>query len=467
MQLLVPGENADPGTASGKTGSPSNQTAGGSFMVTVNAVDADWNLVSSTHTVGITSSDPNATLPANNALVAGTRTFSVILKTAGSRTITATNISDGTKSPSTSPGITVNPGAFEKLQLLVPGETADPGTVTGKTGSPSAQTAGSAFNVTVNSVDAYWNLVSSTNTIQITSSDPNASLPANNALVAGTQTYSVTLKMAGSFTVTASNVTDPTKTSSTSPSVTVDAGAFTKMQILVPGETADPGSVTGKIGTPDPQTAGLNFQVVVRAVDANWNLVSSTHTIRITSTDGTATLPPDAALVAGSRTFDVTFNTAGSFTVTASNLTDPTKTADTSPSITVNPAGTGTLTAATGGEAISADNVGGSYASLTGPIYEEGGSGNIQAGTITLNVPTGFEFDTGGLAPNLLIQRTAGAGPDANNINGVTSGSTISATSVTSTAITFTITSPSVSGVENSVTWQNIRVRPTAGNPLA
>lgn len=467
MQLLVPGETADPGTASGKIGSPSNQTAGSSFMVTVNAVDADWNLVSSTHTVGITSSDPNATLPANNALVGGTRTFSVILKTAGSRTITATNISDGTKSPSTSPGITVNPGAFEKLQLLVPGETADPGSVTGKTGSPSAQTAGTPFNVTVNAVDAYWNLVSSTNTIQITSSDVNAPSPANNALVAGNQTFSVILKTAGAATVTAVNVTDPSKTSSTSPSVAVNAGAFTKMQLLVPGETADPGSATGKTGTPDPQTAGLNFQVVVQAVDADWNLVSSAHTVRITSSDGTATLPPDAALVAGFRTFDVTLNTAGSATVTASNLTDPAKTADTSPSITVNPAGAGTLTETAGGDAISADNVSGSFVTLTGPVYEEGGSGNIQAGTLTLNAPTGFEFDTGGLAPNLLIQRTAGAGPDANNINGVTSGSTISATSVTSTAITFTILSPSVSGVENSVTWQNIRVRPTFGNPLA
>ncbi|MEX2117371.1 MAG: hypothetical protein WEB37_10825, partial [Bacteroidota bacterium] len=188
LQLLVPGETADPGTGSGKTGTPSNHTVGGSFSVTVNAVDADWNLVSSTHTVGITSSDPNATLPANDVLVGGTRNFSVILKTAGPRTLTATNISDGTKSPSTSPSITVDPGAFEKLQLLVPGESADPGSVTGKTGSPTAQTAGTSFSVTVNAVDAYWNLVSSTNTVQITSSDANASLPANNALVAGSQT---------------------------------------------------------------------------------------------------------------------------------------------------------------------------------------------------------------------------------------------------------------------------------------
>ena len=55
------------------------------MSVTVNAVDANWNLVTSaTPMVAITSSDANATLPANAALVAGTRTFSVTLKTAGS-----------------------------------------------------------------------------------------------------------------------------------------------------------------------------------------------------------------------------------------------------------------------------------------------------------------------------------------------------------------------------------------------
>ena len=42
--------------------------------------------VNSTDTVGITSTDPNATLPANTALVAGTKTLSVTAKTAGSKT---------------------------------------------------------------------------------------------------------------------------------------------------------------------------------------------------------------------------------------------------------------------------------------------------------------------------------------------------------------------------------------------
>ncbi|MHB1050004.1 MAG: beta strand repeat-containing protein [Bacteroidota bacterium] len=469
MQILVPGETADAGSATGKSGTPNAQTAGSGFTVTVNAVDAYWNLVSSDNTVGITTSDANDTHPLNAGLGGGTMDFTVTFKTAGTSTVTATNISDGSKTANTSPSITVNPGAFTKLQILAPGESAAPGTVSGKTGSPSAQTAGTPFNVTVNAVDANWNLVNTvTDNISITSSDGNATLPGNNTLSSGTQTFSVTLRTAGSATVTATDNTDPLKTSNTTPSISVNAGAFTKLQILVPGESASPGSGTGKTGTPDVQTAGIPFNVTVNAVDADWNLVNTvTDVIAITSSDGGATLPSNAALVSGTGIRSVTFSTNGSFTVTASDVTDPGKTSDTSPSITVNPAGTGTVVPATGGEAISSDSVGGGYYTLTGPAYEEGQEGNISAGTIVLNAPPGFEFDDGGTAPTLLVTRTGGSGDDTRNINSIASGNSIAATSVTTSAITFTITNASNNGVTNSVTWQNVRVRPTTGYPLA
>ena len=103
----MPGETAAPGTATGKTGTPGSHAAGSAFSVTVNAVDANWNPVSSTDTVAITSSDGQANLPANAALVAGTKTFSVTLKTTGSRTVTASDSTNGAKSPNTSPAVTV------------------------------------------------------------------------------------------------------------------------------------------------------------------------------------------------------------------------------------------------------------------------------------------------------------------------------------------------------------------------
>src|SRR5206468_5110819 len=147
-----------------------------------------------TDTVDITSSDANATLPADAALVSGTGTLSVTFKTAASQTLTASDVTDPTKTANTSPSITVNASAFAKLQLLVPGETAAPGTASGKTGTPGGQSAGTAFNVTVNAVDANWNLVSSTHTVGITCTDPNDLLPANAALVAGTKSFSLTCK---------------------------------------------------------------------------------------------------------------------------------------------------------------------------------------------------------------------------------------------------------------------------------
>src|SRR5205823_2749891 len=263
---------------------------------------------------------------------------------------------------------------------------------------PTAQ-SGTAFNVTVNPVDAHWNLVSSIHTVGITSSDSNATLPANAALVAGTKTFSVTFKTVGSWTVTATDLTDGTKTANTSPAIAVNAGAFVKLQLLAPGETASPGSATGKTGAPSAQTANTGFNVTVNAVDANWNVVSSvTDTVGITSTDATALLPSNAALVAGTKSLTVIFGATGSFTLTASDITDGSKTANTSPAITVN---TAQFTPATGGGAISADTVGGTFTTLTGPTYSENANGNVGTGTIILNVPSGFIFDTGGTAPTL------------------------------------------------------------------
>src|SRR5207253_1931591 len=104
-----------------------------------------------TETVGLSSSDSTATLPANAALVAGTKALSLTFKTAGTQTLTASDITNPSIQQSTTPTIPVNAGAFVKLQLLVPGEIAVAGSASGKTGTPAAQTAGTAFNVTVNS----------------------------------------------------------------------------------------------------------------------------------------------------------------------------------------------------------------------------------------------------------------------------------------------------------------------------
>src|SRR6185369_17831370 len=92
-------------------------------------------------TVAITSSDPNASLPANTALSAGSAVLNLTFKTAGTRTVSATDATDASKTGSTGSSTVVNPGPFVKLQVLVAGETAAAGTVSGKSGTPTAQVA--------------------------------------------------------------------------------------------------------------------------------------------------------------------------------------------------------------------------------------------------------------------------------------------------------------------------------------
>lgn len=464
LQLLMPGEVAAPTTLSGKTGVASAQIAGTPFNAIINAVDAYWNVIKTvTDTVGIASSDSNATLPANAALVTGTKTMSVTLKTAGNATITASDISNPSKTSSASPSMVINAGAFSKLQILAPGEAAAPGTAAGKTGAPVSQSVGTSFNVVINAVDANWNLIPSINDmVGLTCSDANAILSANAPLGGGTAMLSVTPRTAGSATVTARDVTDTSKTSNTTPGIMIAAGPFVQLQLLVPGEVAAPGTATGKTGVPLQEVAGGSFAVTVNAVDSNWNTVATiSDIISLASSDASAILPANVSLVAGSQSLNVTLNGIGSATLTASDANDGSRTAATSPLITVVAP---LYTAATGGEAISADTVGGTFTPLTGPIYTEVTNGNIGTGTIVLKAPAGFVFNTVSPLPTVLIN---GGGGKTGNVNGLANGTVAALTSVTTTQLVFTVTKKSSGGFACKLTWQNVKVRPTTGTPLA
>lgn len=126
-----------------------------------------------------------------------------------------------------------------------------------------------------------------------------------------------------------------------------------------------------------------------------------------------------------------------------------------------------TVTTASGGSAISADtntaNGTATWTTLTGPAFSEGATGDIGVGTIILDAPAGFVFDEAGTAPTVLL---TGGGTANRNINDLADGSTIPVTQ-SATQLTVTITAATSNGVKNTLTWQNIRVRPTDGNPLA
>ena len=115
--------------------------------------------------------------------------------------------------------------AATQLQVLLPGEVNAPGTVSGKTGTPSAQTVGNPFNLTINACDANWNIVQSVNdSVAITSSDTTAWLPPNTPLVNGTVTITGNFYFdaSGTWTVTATDVPNPgTISAGTSTPITI------------------------------------------------------------------------------------------------------------------------------------------------------------------------------------------------------------------------------------------------------
>ncbi|MDQ6793763.1 MAG: Ig-like domain-containing protein, partial [Chloroflexota bacterium] len=303
---------------------PATATAGSAFNVTVTAVDVAGNTVTGyTGTITFSSTDTYAAFsPSSYTFLAGdygTRTFTAgaTLRTAGSQTI---SVSGSSKSGTSGP-ITVNAGAFAKLLILVPGEVAAPGSPSGKTGSPNVQTANSPFTVTVRAVDAFWNPVASTDTVAITSSDAAAVLPANAALVAGAASFPITLESGGLATITATDVTDGTRTASTSPWITVTntapitvADSYTMTQgnsLSVPAAgvlsndtdpqgqpivVADPRPISGPshgtltlnpdgsfVYTPDPSYSGIDT-FTYAATDGYLTSAATTVTITIAST---------------------------------------------------------------------------------------------------------------------------------------------------------------------------------------
>jgi alpha-tubulin suppressor-like RCC1 family protein len=316
--------------------------AGVISSATVKAQDAYGNTATGyTGTVRFTSTDAQAVLPANYAFVAGdagVRIFTngVTLKTVGTQSVTATDTVTASITGSQS-GLTVTPGSATQL------------TVTGLAGG----TAGVASSATVRARDAYGNtVVGYVGTVRFTSTDVQAVLPANYAFVAGdagvhTFTNGVTLKTAGTQSVTATDTVTASITGSQS-GLTVTPGSATQL------------TVTGVAGG----AAGASLSATVKALDAYGNTATGyTGTVRFTSTDGVAVLPANYPFVAGDaglRTFTngLTFKTAGTQSVTATDtVTGSITGSQTNIVVTAAAATTLTVSGVTGGAAPAISSV--------------------------------------------------------------------------------------------------------------
>ncbi len=220
------------------TGFPNSDTAGAAGNFTVTAYDPYGNIATGyAGTVHFTSSDPQASLPASYTFTAadtGKHTFSATLKTAGTQSVTATDTSSQSTTGS-EPSISVIAAAASSLTV---------------SGFPNPDTAGATSSFTVTAYDSYGNLATGyAGTVHFTSTDPQASLPANytfTAADAGKHTFSATLKTAGTQSITATDTASASITGSTSVTVASSANASAA---LVKRDTTTEGNWIGVYGS--------------------------------------------------------------------------------------------------------------------------------------------------------------------------------------------------------------------------
>jgi hypothetical protein len=328
LQILLPGETAAPGTSTGKTGTPSYQTANIPFTVTVRACDSQWNLVNTvTDAVQVLATDASATLPPAAQLQAGTRTFSVTLNAAGNFSFQAHDQSD----------ITIPDGASSPVRSQVLQgfrfSTID-----------NSQRAGQAFSITITAVDPTLARVQGFNGVvnlkQIASFGEAAISPPTVTMSGGTWSGNVTLYLkddAVQGSAIYAWLTGFPGKDGTSGGFDVRAGSFRRLLIVLPGQVPAPATASGLSGAPSSQIAGTPFSVSVYATDTWFNQVSSGDHVRLATTDPAGVTPSSTTMNNGRATMNVTLYTVGTQTITASDRDNSNITPMTTAGISVQP----------------------------------------------------------------------------------------------------------------------------------
>ena len=290
---------------------PGPQVAGTAFNATVTAVDTYGNTVTSYGgscfsffgCAGFNgpASSPSGTNPSYPGFIQftnGVYTGSITLYDAQSTTLTFTNGS----LTGTSSSFTVSPSTASSFTVSNPG----------------TQTAGTAFNETITTLDAYGNTATGyTGARAVAFSGPSNSpngtapvYPASVTFTAGVGTASITLTDAQTTTLTAiqGSITG------TSSSFTVNGGAAASSYTV-----ANPGT----------QTAGTAFNVTITATDSYGNTATGYAGAKAVTFSGPSnspsghapTYPASATFTAGVGTASVTLFDAQSTTLTATQGT--------------------------------------------------------------------------------------------------------------------------------------------------
>jgi SPP1 family predicted phage head-tail adaptor len=214
--------------------------------------------------------------------------------------------------------ITESPPAFSALATVTTPQTSTPRSIgpipiSGsldhfKVACPANVGAHQPLIVTVTALDiSNFIAFGYTGTVHFTATDGAAVFPSGGSLTKGVGVFSVTLRTAGSQTITAADTATPTIIGSASSTVAAGVADFA---------VAMPGIIT----------AGVQFVVTVTAFNADGTVNTGYGgTVQFTSSDANAStqLPAGSSLTSGVGIFSATLTTAGTQTLSASDATTP------------------------------------------------------------------------------------------------------------------------------------------------
>jgi hypothetical protein len=236
---------------------------------------------------------------------------------------------------------------------------------------PNPYTAGTGAGVAVTAVDVFGNQTSGyTGTVHFSSSDAQASLPANYTFTAadnGIHSFLVALKTAGTQSFSVADTVNP-------------AFAGTQSNIVV---TPAPASVFAFTGLPSSTTAGTAQSFLLTTLDAFGNRAPYFGTVVFSSTDSQALLPQPygfTAADAGGHVFSATLGTAGLQSITARDAFNGAPVG--SQAIAVTPAAAASLTVA-GFPATTTAGVAHSFTVMARDVFGNVATG--YAGTVTFS----------------------------------------------------------------------------------
>lgn len=194
LLAFLPGETPAPGTPTGRTPTPPlPQAAGREFELSVLLTDRWHNVVEArSDSVFFASSDRFARIPPGR-LADGQGSFPATLRAAGVQRVSASPDPGSPVRPDTSSPVNVAAGSYDRLLVLLPGESHLPGDTAsqpfltpGKEDPPEPQFLGRPFPVTVFGADSCWNRVSApAESVALASYSSFASEPPEAALGAG------------------------------------------------------------------------------------------------------------------------------------------------------------------------------------------------------------------------------------------------------------------------------------------